>query len=106
MITENEEEACPEKKLKSEGFRKILINELISRSLQGRNLATHSFVRLDNMPIHPASTKTKAICTMTSRLGYFRKKRKTISNKKGIQGGNLVTKVQKESYVSLPSPFK
>jgi len=53
-----------------------------------------------------AMTKMVKIIVMASRFGNLKKKRKTISANKGIQGGNLVTVDQKASYCSIPRLFR
>jgi hypothetical protein len=45
VVIEKELAACPEKKLKLDGFFKTLIIELISVLLFGRNLSKNPFVK-------------------------------------------------------------
>jgi hypothetical protein len=45
VVIENELDACPEKKLKVEGFFRTRIIELISELLLGLNLPKNSLVR-------------------------------------------------------------
>lgn len=97
MVTENELDEWPEKKLKVDGLFNIRISVLISSSLFGRSRATVILVKSVNVVTKKIITVIVNMTKIASLFGYFKKMRIMKVRKRGIQVVKLVTVVQKRS---------
>ena len=96
-VMEKELEAWPEKKLKSVGLFKILINILISSVLLGRNRATEILVRWVMVVMKMTNPNRVKSLSEASRLENLVNNRPMNKINKGIHVVILVTMDQKTS---------
>ena len=102
----NELEACPEKKLKSEGDFKMRIVVFTIASLLGRNLETPNFTHWVKKVMKSTNSNRVISLEVASRPEKVLYRRYIINRNKGVHTDISVTVVQKLSYFSTPRPFR